>query len=87
MPPDGTWRPNLSLLTVLVSIQVLLGSPNLEDVVRPELISEFSTNPKNSAEDSDNPAADEKENESRSVGDRKRSIGLSLSLSKKKPRV
>lgn len=79
MPPDGTWRPNLSLLTVLVSIQVLLGNPNLEDVVRPELIGEFSS--------SSNAAPNEKENESVTVGDRKRSLGLSLSLSKKKPRM
>ncbi len=80
MPPDGSWKPNISLTSVLVSIQVLLGCPNLNDVVRPELISEFSLNecvPMTLE-------AVEKENTISSSLERKRPLGLSLSLSSKK---
>lgn len=41
MPPEGSWRPNISLGSLLISIQVLLGCPNLDDPVRPDLISEW----------------------------------------------
>ena len=41
MPPEGSWKRNVSLGSVLISIQVLLGSPNLEDPVLPDLISEW----------------------------------------------
>ena len=41
MPPEGSWRPNVSLESVLVSVHVLLGSPNFDDPVRPDLISEW----------------------------------------------
>lgn len=41
MPPEGSWRPNVSLSSVLVTVQVLLGEPNLDDPVRPDLISEW----------------------------------------------
>lgn len=47
MPPEGNWRPNVSLCTVLVSIQVLLGEPNLEDPVRPDLISSWNKEKEN----------------------------------------
>jgi len=46
MPPEGSWRPNVSLGSVLVSVQVLLGAPNLEDPVRPDLIDTWNQ-PKN----------------------------------------
>lgn len=42
MPPEGSWRPNVSLGSVLVSVQVLLGAPNLEDPVRPDLITTWN---------------------------------------------
>ena len=42
MPPEGSWRPNIGIGSLLISIQVLLGCPNLEDPVRPDLISELS---------------------------------------------
>lgn len=81
MPPDGSWRPNISISTVLVSIQVLLGSPNLNDVVRPELIAEFG---------SECPPLEGKENSlsltspESSYYEKKRSIGLSMSFIRKK---
>jgi ubiquitin-conjugating enzyme E2 T len=82
MPPGGSWRPNVSLSSVLVSIQVLLGCPNLNDVVRPELIAEFSTDkPPIVTEDN---FLVEKEN---AIVERKRPIGLSLSLSSKKSKL
>ena len=42
MPPEGSWRPNVSIGSLLVSIQVLLACPNLDDPVRPDLISEWT---------------------------------------------
>lgn len=82
MPPDGSWRPNVSLSSVLVSIQVLLGNPNLNDVVRPELIAEFSSE---RTHELINPVEKpEKRNFTLPMAERKRAIGLSLSLSSKK---
>ena len=43
MPPEGSWRPNVSLGSVLVTVHVLLGAPNLDDPVRPDLISEWES--------------------------------------------
>lgn len=86
MPPDGSWRPNISLSSVLVSIQVLLGCPNLNDVVRPELIPEFSAaggTPLNEEENGGDilqPSNVKQVNESGT----KRTLGLSLSFARKK---
>jgi len=41
LPPDGAWRPNVSLQSLLTSIRVLLGAPNLDDPMRPDLIAEW----------------------------------------------
>lgn len=41
MPPEGSWKPNISLATLLTSIHVLLGAPNLDDPIRPDLVPEW----------------------------------------------
>lgn len=41
MPPEGSWRPNVSLGSVLVTIRVLLGAPNLEDVIQSDSVHEL----------------------------------------------
>jgi len=42
MPPEGSWRPNISFGSLIVSIMVLLSAPNLDDPVRPDLILEWT---------------------------------------------
>lgn len=83
MPPEGSWRPNVNLESVLVSVYALLISPNLEDPVRPDLISEWKQE-----------RGDEKENsnviESSKSNCIKRTLdtafSLSLSALRKKPK-
>ena len=93
MPPEGSWRPNVSLGSVLVSVHVLLSSPNLDDPVRPDLISEWSANfnkiERVSKENSDSLDINNSGNE---FGDltvkrpRPLSLSLSLTASRKKPK-
>ena len=58
MPPDGAWRPNISLQALLTSIRVLLGTPNLDDPVRPDLIEEW-LQPPSSPQPPNSPAQDD----------------------------
>ena len=38
-PPNGAWRPCLNIASVLQSISLLLGSPNPDDPLVPEIVS------------------------------------------------
>lgn len=83
MPPEGSWRPNVGLGSVLVSVQVLLGAPNLEDPVRPDLIASWN-NPKEKTAKKNVQANDTTTTDKI---DNKRPFSLSLSdLRKKKPK-
>lgn len=41
MPPEGSWRPVITLESVLLSIQQLLGSPNPDDPLMADIVSCF----------------------------------------------
>lgn len=94
MPPEGSWRPNVSLGSVLVTVHVLLGEPNLEDPVRPDLISEWRRNETENVKITCNMVeADVKNDENTNVTIRtnninnpKRTFSLSLSEIRKKPK-
>jgi hypothetical protein len=80
MPPEGSWRPNVSLGSVLVTILVLLGAPNLDDPVRPDLISEWQQVKVKECDDED-------ENDqiaAMAMPTVKRNFSLSLSAARKK---
>lgn len=80
MPPEGSWKPNVSLGSVLVSIQVLLGSPNLDDPVRPDLITEWKHGIKeNVLVPNDHATAN--------LAQSKPVLSLSLSALRKKPKL
>lgn len=81
MPPEGSWRPNVGLGSVLVSIYVLLGSPNLDDPVRPDLISEWLPPTKEKEN------ADAVETQHPETTRTKRNFSLSLSALRKKPKT
>lgn len=94
MPPEGSWRPNVSLESVLVSVYALLGSPNLDDPVRPDLVSEWQGCIFKSREyietmpdENINIICDENRNiiaDESSIGSGKRNFSLSLSAIRKK---
>ena len=84
MPPEGSWRPNVSLESVLVSVLVLLGAPTLEDPISSELLPiEEDHRPDESKENYNTFNSKSKENcntfNSKSKGSQ--SFPLSLSLS------
>lgn len=89
MPPEGSWRPNVSLGSVLVSVHVLLGSPNLEDPVRPDLISEWQTGEfkqkENTEVDENVTGKDVKQGSQNANG--KRNFSLSLATLRKKTKI
>lgn len=81
MPPEGSWRPNVNLESVLVSVHILLGSPNLDDPVRPDLISEWQNSNNNEKENIKTTTASSTETKKRSQG---QTFSLSLSSLRKK---
>lgn len=87
MPPEGSWRPIVSLGSVFVSIHVLLGSPNLDDPVRPDLISEWQTGKFKEKENiiMDANANSEIVKEDVAIG--KRNFSLSLATLRKKTKI
>lgn len=96
MPPEGSWRPNVSLGSVLVSVHALLGAPNLDDPVRPDLISEWQDESENIKLTSDenltnNMTIDENENVTNDMTANKptgkRTFSLSLSEIRKKSKT
>lgn len=44
MPPKGTWLPTITLETLLVSLQTLLGNPNPDDPLMIDVASEYKYN-------------------------------------------
>ena len=44
MPPTGSWNPTISLESLLVAIQLLLGNPNPDDPLVAEIASEYRVN-------------------------------------------
>ncbi|XP_075985278.1 ubiquitin-conjugating enzyme E2 T-like [Anticarsia gemmatalis] len=44
MPPRGAWLPTITLETLLVSIQTLLGNPNPDDPLMMDLANEYKYN-------------------------------------------
>ena len=87
MPPEGSWRPNVSLGSVLVSVQVLLGAPNLEDPVRPDLIPSWNKDKENEQIDPTNVPESIKSSESANLPKRSAApFSLSLSTLRKKPK-
>ncbi|XP_078475801.1 ubiquitin-conjugating enzyme E2 T isoform X1 [Lampetra planeri] len=44
MPPKGAWRPSLNVSTVLTSVQQLMGEPNPDDPLMPDISAEFKYN-------------------------------------------
>lgn len=91
MPPEGSWRPNVSLGSVLVSVHVLLGSPNLEDPVRPDLISEWQTGQfkqkENTEVDTNASGQNLKDPISNDAKEGKRNFSLSLATLRKKTKI
>ena len=82
MPPEGSWKPNISLSSLLTSIHLLLRSPNLDDPIRPDLVPEWRPDNVIKVE-----ALHEKENNFVNAGDQSTipkifSSSMSLSLSK-----
>lgn len=43
-PPHGTWSPSISLNTLLLSIRLLLGNPNADDGLVPDITDEYRQN-------------------------------------------
>ncbi|EGD73335.1 ubiquitin-conjugating enzyme E2 T [Salpingoeca rosetta] len=41
MPPKGSWKPSINISTLLTSLQLLMGEPNPEDGLLPDVSSEF----------------------------------------------
>lgn len=44
MPPTGSYNPAITLESILLSIQLLLGSPNVDDPLRNDVSDEFRYN-------------------------------------------
>ncbi|CAH0597101.1 unnamed protein product [Chrysodeixis includens] len=44
MPPHGAWLPTITLETLLVSLQTLLGNPNPDDPLMMDLATEYKFN-------------------------------------------
>ncbi|CAL1282044.1 unnamed protein product [Larinioides sclopetarius] len=43
-PPQGAWKPNMNLASILVDIQLLMAEPNFNDPLRSELAHEYQVN-------------------------------------------
>lgn len=41
MPPNGTWLPTITLESLLVALQTLMGNPNPDDPLRMDLAKEY----------------------------------------------
>lgn len=44
MPPKGGWKPTITLENLLVAAQLLLGNPNPDDPLMPEIATEYRFN-------------------------------------------
>lgn len=44
MPPKGGWKPTITLENLLVAAQLLLGNPNADDPVMPDIAAEYKLN-------------------------------------------
>lgn len=43
LPPKGTWRPTVSLISLLTAIKLLLAEPNADDPLVPEIVHSKNT--------------------------------------------
>ena len=39
MPPQGSWSPSVNINTLLLTIRLLMGSPNADDGLMPDIVS------------------------------------------------
>jgi ubiquitin-conjugating enzyme E2 T len=46
MPPNGGWRPTISLENLIVAVQMLLGNPNPDDPLMVDIAEEYRFNKK-----------------------------------------
>lgn len=44
MPPKGEWKPSLNIKTVLLSIQLLMSEPNLDDPLMVDVADQLKMN-------------------------------------------
>jgi ubiquitin-protein ligase len=84
MPPEGSWRPNISFTSLIVSILVLLAEPNMNDPVRPDLVSEWVSHDENANTSTENCIENCIEN---CTTVKTRMGSLSLNSLRKKPKI
>ncbi|GIY87882.1 ubiquitin-conjugating enzyme E2 T [Caerostris extrusa] len=55
LPPQGSWKPSLNLVSILINIQLLMGEPNFNDPLMDDIDQPAITTVKQSAENFDLP--------------------------------